>query len=432
MKKFDIFNRAYKNIKNNKFQSFKIILLIFISTIILSSTVALFIASKDYLKEVSNLDDLTTIKVNNIEARKTDGIVEAITSKRLGAWSLEEAKKVLNDFDKSLGNIYIRHILDPDLSIGEFENYIFRTCSIAIDYDQLKNINIYSGEKIKDINGAIINRKFLEKAITKNDFKNNIYNNLKTVDIIGKTLEFPMYYNIYENDKIIKKEVKIPIRIDGVIDDKDEIYSENEKLFDDNYSMNKFNYSYIFLPIERVEMIYKELGLDTDFDRLEVVIKANNIEKMNMIISDLNKTKYGNFSIYKKYVTFKYINFILKIVCIILSICILVSVIIGVSNMMTLSITSRNEEIKILKLLGIKNKDLKLIYLLESVLLSLIGSLSGIIFIFFLAKQINDKFELNYLLFTNELLIFNVLFNIIICFFINFICLSYLSKTKFI
>ncbi|MGL4742457.1 MAG: hypothetical protein ACRC41_16980 [Sarcina sp.] len=365
----DIYYRAKQNIKNNKKRSFKISFTVFLASFVIIIMSCLYSFSQNiFLKLSEDTQSLKTINIWGVTNTKVNGLVDVFVRDAASAWEYNDAKKLVDSFDRKLGRAYIFNELTPDFSVIKDETHTFKNLPVAVSFNELKSINNFqSGAAIKDINGAIVTKKFVESAVLSTNFENNKYV-LETKDIVGKTLECTILKKILIDGNATLEEFTIPIRIDGVIDNSNNIYA-NDIIGDEEDKQKVFNDSALLLPIERIEAINEEFQLDYPFNNSNIIIKANDINSMDAIIENIDKTKFSKQSEYSKYTTFKYLNSLLQIIFGILGGTIIVSAIIGVTNMMHFSFLSKVDEFKILKMLRIKTFDLKAIYMCELIML---------------------------------------------------------------
>lgn len=416
----DILYRANQNIKNNKKRSFKIIFTVFLASFVIIIMTCLYNFSQDILSKLSkDTDKLTTVNIWGIERTKANGLVDVLTSDSASAWNYNDAKNLVDSFDTTLGKAYISTQLTPDFSILADTTHTFKNLPMGISFNELKNIDdFYIGEKIKDINGAIVTKKFIESAVTTKDFENNNYTALETKDIVGKILNCTVRKSTIIDGNAKWEEFNVPIRIDGVIDDKDNVYS-NDIIGGEEDAQKVFNKSVLLIPIERIELLDKEFNLDYPFNNSSIVIKANSIDDMDSIVAKVDETRFLQDSDYSTYTNFKYLNFLLQLIFGILGISILISAVIGIANMMYLSFMNKIDDIKILKILGIKLFDLKAIYMCELIIMILWGVFLSLIPIIFI-KALRGVLV--------KLILVNLIFAIFICFIGILPCIKSINK----
>ncbi|MGL5066538.1 MAG: hypothetical protein ACRC6T_01745 [Sarcina sp.] len=422
MKIKDIIYRANRNIKNDKKRSLQLITTVFLASLVIMIVFCLGKFSGNLLTSFNeNKDELTTIKIWGVEHTKSKGLVDALTSDRASVWSYYDAKKIVDDFDSSLGRAYIAGQLLGDFSHLEDEEDIFPATQMGINIDELYTIDdFYMGGRIKDTKGAIVTRKFIESAVSKENYKKRDYSDLKTKDIIGKTLDMTINRNVMENGESVWKEIKVLIRIDGVIENEKNIYT-NAILGLEEDKEKVFNGSAILIPMERIEILDKEYGLEYPFSNSEIVISAHSIDNMDAIIEKIEETPFLQTSEYKSYTTFKYLNFLLQIIFGILGVSVIVSSVIGIINMMFISFRSNIDEIKILNFLGINLKDLKMIYIFELGIMIGYGIILSMVPLIFIKYLRNMIFELVFI---------NIIFGVCLCIICILPCIISIDKLK--
>lgn len=385
MIKKDLYKRSWNNLKRNKGRTALTIL----STIIGSATLITLLSIGSVFKEkiVDNYkEDVDTLK---IEANHHGNILQ----------SDDESLKLLEDIKKIEGvnRASVIGIIEGNLSlkIGDKE---ITPLVVAVDESTLKAINgeFLSGGSIKDKDGAILSGK--------------------DMGLIKENQEITINANKYfENDE----NREITFRVDGVLK-KDDMKLVNK--FDINSNGEKKNI--IYFPIEKLDEITKP----NFFAKVKnFQIYAESELKVQGIVESLKSLRLEASALY---LDVKSIENYLNIMMIILGGMGIISLLvasISISNTMNMVVEERKGEIGILKSIGIAPKDLKELFTLESIYISILGGAGGILLSFIASILINIIFRNNVPYYAFELSnvmsisILPVIISLIITFFINYI-----------
>lgn len=384
MKKRDIISRAHTNIINNKSGSFKIIVTIFMASLVVILTSFLYMWSNTIVNKLQgDKEELLTIDISGTEKDKKSGVVDMLTGKWSKPWGYNEAKKVLDGVDESLGNVYMKGDLNWDLGETSYGNYIMRASPTGVSFKELQNLDVIKGNKIKDTNGVLVSEKFLEVALDKEKYENGDFSEMKDLDLVGKTIEFKVEQKIQGDLAPIWKEFKFKTRIDGIISNNDaRKYSSG--VLDQDTELRLFNDSIILFPMERIFELSKKYNRVIEFGETSVIIEANNVESMGIILEKLDQTQYSEYSIFKEYTNQKYLNFLLKLIFLVLGVGVIISAVVSIANISYLAFMSKLEDIKKLILLRINIKDLKSIHLYQNMILIFSGIFLSILPCFFI------------------------------------------------
>lgn len=406
MRKRDIISRAHTNIMNNKSGSFKIIVTVFMASLVVILTSFLYIWSNTIANKLQeDKEELLTISVSGTEKDKKSGVVDMLTGTWSKPWNYKEAKKIVESVDKSLGNAYMNGDLSWELGETSYDNYIMRGSPAGVSLAELQNVGIAKGSKIKDINGVIVSEKFLEVALDKEKYENDNFLEMKSLDLVGKTIEFKVEQKIQGDLAPIWKEFKFKTRIDGVITN-NEAKKYSAGVLDTETDLKLFDDSIILFPMERIIELSKQYDRIIDFGETDVIIEANSMESIDRILETLDQTQYSEYSKFREYSNQKYLNFLLKLIFLVLGLGVIISAVISVTNISYLSFMSKLEDKKKLILLRINIKDLKKIELYQNMILNFIGIFISILPCFFIS------FLRIYIL---QLMFISILFFIFIC-----------------
>ena len=183
--------------------------------------------------------------------------------------------------------------------------------------------------------------------------------NISPEEMQGKFVKLSLFLPSGQNlgqdgkEKLERKEIESPYEITGVI--------ENEELS-------------FFVSSEGLEPLFPGL----EYSRVKVKCRSSDV------LDGVKERMIGeNFLVSSLSDTVKEVNNMFRIVKIILAlfgtVALLVSAI-GMFNTMTVSLLERTKEIGIMKSIGASEKDILLIFLIESTVMGFLGGLSGIVF----------------------------------------------------
>ena len=192
--------------------------------------------------------------------------------------------------------------------------------------------------------------------------------NLSPEDLVGKSMKFSLFLPRAEGaeekgeEKFEEKEVDSTYEVVGVV--------ENEEL---SFFVSSKDLSSLLAGSE-----YSRLKVKSSSDSVLESLKSKLVED-NFIVSSLSDTV-------------KEINKMFNVVKIVLALfgllALLVSAI-GMFNTMTVTLLERTKEIGIMKSIGASEKDILLIFLIESTLMGFLGGVSGVILGFISSLVVN-------------------------------------------
>lgn len=207
------------------------------------------------------------------------------------------------------------------------------------------------------------------RAIRQSDVK---YAN--DVCILGKDVEKTLFGGIINPVGQIIKVDKMPITVIGTLEPQPELFGE---------SMD----SYIVMPITTWQSIYGQKRRS-----VSITIMAQSDEEYNSTIEramgfmrtirKVEPGKENDFEIFSNESIMQQINDItggVQIGALVVSIIALIAAGVGIMNIMLVSVTERTREIGIMKAVGARKSNILLQFLIEAVVLCLIGGFIGII-----------------------------------------------------
>ena len=200
-------------------------------------------------------------------------------------------------------------------------------------------------------------------------------NNASKVCIIGKTVERELFGDVNSIDKMIRIG-NVPFRVIGTLKSKGQMGPMDQ---DD----------LVFIPLTTAQR--KVFGTDFPGAVNQIIVKASSIEETSVAqkdISDilrrrhhLGKTQENDFEIRNSAEFQEKMKSTVKTFAILLASIASVSLLvggIGIMNIMLVSVTERTKEIGIRMAIGARAIDIRMQFLIEALVLSLLGGLIGV------------------------------------------------------
>lgn len=379
MRLTDIIFRAYSNLKRSKRRSRKTIISISIGICSMLVLVALCTgaqnASNRFLSETYKL---LRIEVSGVKIQGANTILPTMQGSAYRNLNEDDINFLRNQFNNNIKLSFTKSLI-TDFNIGELDDYTFKTNTVGIDYDALSKLSAkyYEGGNIKDLMGAIVSKSFISKALYTKDWENGNNYNMQTIDVLGKVIEFKVIAVNINNDKRESREIKVPVRIDGILEDDNQYFGDTGAIFDEKEPDSVFSKSVIYIPIERIQAIQAQLGENHLITQRSVTLNVKDISSMDNVLTELKNKNYAVSTEYDYYNLIRYLTFTLKLVFGTLGILILLTAAIGIINTMIMSVLERKKDIGIFKAIGVKIKYIKGIYITEAAFLGLFGGTIG-------------------------------------------------------
>ncbi|MGL5153222.1 MAG: ABC transporter permease [Clostridium sp.] len=382
MNRADIKDRAEENFLLNKKRSKRTVRAMAIGIFCITTMISITIGANNIINDfLSNKEDLLNVEVNGkIVSGGNLGILPIAQMTRIARLQNSDIDYIREEYSDLFSAEYLNSLIDQTLFTSTMDKYTFRQNTTAVSLESLENkdVKYYLGGNVKDVNGAVVSRSFIEKALLTDDWNNNKTNNFKKVDdIIGKTV-YMQYVNVNWIDgekEIIKKD--IPVRIDGVFEDNTKYFGETRIIADPGYAMTDFDDCFMYIPIERIYDIERMMK-SSMLSEIKVSLKAKDLESMELLINKLKDDKYMFKSKGDTYLTIKYITFTLKLLLGIIGVLILVTSTIGIVNVFLMSIIERRKEIDIYRACGASKKVIKKIFTYEAYIIGFKGGTRGV------------------------------------------------------
>lgn len=397
MKISDIIKRAFRNLGRNASRSRKTIIAISIGISSIITMFALSLGAKN-ISERSKAkgNELLKVEVLEYNYEGQDSILPSFEAGRIRWLNDEEIDYLINNFNDKTSFRYTHFLLNEkgDFRLAELNEYSIITNAVAINYDALKEapLKFYKGGTVKDINGAIVSRSLIKHIMLTSEYEDyKSEKHYQDVDLLNKEIVYKI--KVFKEENGRKKqvdEIKLPVRIDGVLEDDKQHFGSTGGIFDERDSNSLYDYSVIYIPRERIELLNKKYYLDY-MKGSRVILYVNSIENMDSILRELKGKNFRVLSNYEDYKIIGYLNFIVKLVIGTLGFLILTTAIIGIINTMLMSVIERTYEIGMLKAIGIKIRNVKEIFILEASFMGLFGGAIGV-FISFIAVTIMNLF----------------------------------------
>ncbi|MBR2431149.1 ABC transporter permease [bacterium] len=201
-------------------------------------------------------------------------------------------------------------------------------------------------------------------------------NNASKVCLIGKTVERELFGDVNPIDKTIRVG-NVPFRVIGTLKGKGQMGPMDQ---DD----------LIFIPLTTAQR--KVFGTDFPGAVNQIIVKASSLEDTNIAQKDINdilrrrhnlgKTQENDFEIRNSAEFQEKMKSTVQTFAILLASIASVSLIvggIGIMNIMLVSVTERTKEIGIRMAIGARAFDIRMQFLIEALVLSLLGGLIGVI-----------------------------------------------------
>ena len=217
-------------------------------------------------------------------------------------------------------------------------------------------------------------------------------NNASKVCLIGKTIERELFGDVNPIDKTIRIG-NVPFRVIGTLKGKGQMGPMDQ---DD----------IVFIPLTTAQR--KVFGTDFPGAVNQIIVKASSIEETNTAQSDirdilrrrhnLGRTQENDFEIRNSAEFQEKMKSTVQTFAILLASIASVSLIvggIGIMNIMLVSVTERTKEIGIRMAIGARAMDIRLQFLIEALVLSLLGGLIGVISGIIIALAVGVIFNTN-------------------------------------
>jgi putative ABC transport system permease protein len=205
------------------------------------------------------------------------------------------------------------------------------------------------------------------------DFREDDIKNSTDVCILGKEIVDKIFPNMNGIGQIVRVDNR-PLRVIGYMEKQPEMFGESH----DNYAL---------IPITTWQSMYGKYGRSVN-----IMVTAPSTESYDDVIESaighfrkIRKVKPGepnDFSIFSNESLISQVNDItgpIKIGALAVSLVALIAAGIGIMNIMLVSVTERTREIGIRKAVGAKKMNILLQFLLEAIVLCIVGGLAGII-----------------------------------------------------
>ena len=399
MKAKDKFSFAVSNLKKNKLRSILTILGVVIGIASLASMLSFGIGLQDTIeKNLKNSDLFTTLRVTKVELD-----LNKIGKKKKNSSKENKKDIALNDSlvltlakIEHVKNIVPQYNFSAKLSLNETE-FQSQVCAVPSNAKENKSYNdllegnfffkdsdqsvLINPNSFEDIGFLIIDKE--NEAGQKLYAEKNELKILPFDSVKGKVLQF-----LSVDLSTLASSFGIP----GISFSKPKPKIDNFVITGlmkkaSGPSITQYNF---LIPIgsskklsrigfSRIWDVFsnKKNSDKNDFDQIE--IKVSNITKISEVKANMEKMGLNVFSFADQFEEIKRIFlFVNGILAAIGSIALIVAAL-GISNTMIMSILERTKEIGIMKALGAEEKEIKLIFFYESIIIGIIGSIFGLI-----------------------------------------------------
>jgi putative ABC transport system permease protein len=205
------------------------------------------------------------------------------------------------------------------------------------------------------------------------DLRENDIQNSTNVCILGTDVVDKIFPHMDPVGKIVRVDNE-PLRVIGVMEKQSEMFGES-------------NNNYVLMPITTWQSIYGKYRRSVN-----IMVTAKNSEEYDEVIESaighfrkIRKVKAGDpddFSIFSNESMITTVNDItgpIKIGAMVISLIALIAAGIGIMNIMLVSVTERTREIGIRKAIGAKKASIMMQFLVEAIILCIVGGTIGII-----------------------------------------------------
>jgi putative ABC transport system permease protein len=206
------------------------------------------------------------------------------------------------------------------------------------------------------------------------DFRESDIQYSTDVCILGKDVVEKIFPNIDPLNQIVRVDNK-PLRVIGLLEKQPEMFGDSH----DNY---------VLVPITTWQSIYGKYGRSVN-----IMVTAPSKESYNDVIEatighfrKIRKVEPGqpdDFSIFSNESLITQVNDItgpIKIGALAVSLVALIAAGVGIMNIMLVSVTERTREIGIRKAVGARKSSILIQFLIEAIILCVVGGTAGIIF----------------------------------------------------
>ena len=475
IKLFQIVKMAFKNLSLKKGRTFFTSLAISIGFISLLLVLCL---SKSFNEDINKLEkDIVSvfpISINNGEYEFDNNNINKSSDKIIN--------KNKNDYvhENKISNAYLDYIKKIDEINYISYSYDISMPIISDKYKLLDNsyMKMLPSNSFINDNYEILYGKNIEsmnEILLKIDSNNNVDGELLSVfniehdilykDLVGRKVRIILndlyyvkkgdYYFINNDNKCMYDNSSIELEIVGIVREK-EIVDDNSYFFYDSkiidYVIDKNSNSQIVL--EQLNNNYNVLGMNIDKNRLltylgyntlpsGVDIYVSNLDNKEIVIDKLDEYNKDNEKLIYVDTMNEAISIVkdmIKIITIILIVFSMISIV--VSSLMIFILTNnrimeRIKEIGILRSIGARSKDITRLFNIENLIIGIISSVIGIIFIILIKKPINNFMfilleDKNLFKIYNDIVIVCLIFNIFIVVLSGYVPTKIAGKKKII
>lgn len=337
------FQSALQSVRSNKLRSFLTMLGIIIGISSVITIVSIGDGAEEFI--AGEFENIGTNLINMKMSSSSD-----VTIEKRDYFTLDDIKLVKNKIPE------VQYAMPELMSFGKakMENKSKQAAIIATNQDSMKVYNL------KMIHGRFLNENDVEgrkNVVTIDD--NTAKELFKRVDVVGEKVKL----NIGDKN--------IDLNILGV-------YKDPRGSMQDSFGQNMPGF--IIMPITISDRLLRE----TDISTLSVMLSdMNNADQVSNKMVRLIENKHKNRDKYtaeKGFKELESINKVLGVITTVLGAIAAISLLvggIGVMNIMLVSVTERTREIGIRKAIGAKTQDIRLQFLMESIILCLIGGTVG-------------------------------------------------------
>lgn len=306
-----------------------------------------------------------TAQLENIGDIKEITVIKPIEGFGMGPPGREETKILDEDAVEEIGKIDGVQAVVPSLSVSgtlEIGRYLTSLSITGVDPEEGENLQIITEKgrflRKNDTDVMVVGYKVAEVFREKKTLKK-----VEELDIFGKKAEIVVKRRNMEGEEETRY---FRVKIIGIIEEQGTQADYN-----------------VYIPLEMATNIKEWQNMQPNILRREgyesLIVKAHDADKVNDITTEILEMGYLAFSFKQIIESLNSVFTILEIVLLGIGAIALIVAALGIINTMLMSIMERTREIGIMKVVGASNTDVTRIFLVEALMIGLLGGIGGVI-----------------------------------------------------